>query len=213
MTSTRRLFFAFWPTAAMQSDLAAAARAQMESMLGGRLVPRENLHLTLAFLGSVPETSVPALRELAGKLGAKLAGELAGELTRGAPSMPAGDAPQPARSVPHRIEMARTIEVTLDTIDYWPRAQILCAAGSGGPTGAAGFAEHLKASLSSAGFTPDLKPFRLHVTLARQVRGCPSDPRMTSVRWAFSDFALVESHTHPSGSLYSVLESWPLFEA
>ncbi len=189
----------------------------MESMLGGRPVPRENLHLTLAFLGSVPEASVPALRELAGKLAGEAAGELAGELAaklaRGAPSMPAGDAPQPARSVPHRIEMARTIEVTLDTIDYWPRAQILCAAASGSLTGVAGFAERLKQSLSAAEFTPDLKPFRPHVTLARQVRGCPSDRQMTPVRWTFNDFALVESHTHPSGSLYSVLESWPLFEA
>ncbi|MFP4607157.1 MAG: RNA 2',3'-cyclic phosphodiesterase [Thiohalospira sp.] len=48
----QRLFFALWPPASLQEELAAGAR----KALGGRrarLVPAENLHVTLAFLGEV----------------------------------------------------------------------------------------------------------------------------------------------------------------
>ncbi len=181
--STRRLFFALWPTASMQSELAAAARVATDSAHGGRVVPRESLHLTLAFLGSVPEPAIVTVRESA--LGVR-------------PSAGSG---------------APSLEVTLDEIDYWPRSQMLCATASRESAGAAELAERLKRSLSAAGFSPDLKPFRTHVTLARQVRGRPSGRTMSSVRWTFGEFALVESRTGPRGSLYSVLDSWPLCRA
>jgi 2'-5' RNA ligase len=38
-------------------------RWQSEHLTAGRLVPRENLHLTLAFLGSTPANAVPAIVE------------------------------------------------------------------------------------------------------------------------------------------------------
>lgn len=182
--STRRLFFALWPTASMQSELAAAARLAMDSVHGGRVVPRESLHLTLAFLGSVPEPAIVTVRE---------------------------SAREACQAYPSAGSAAPSLEVTLDEIDYWPRSQVLCATASRESAGAAELAQGLKQSLSAAGFSPDLKPFRAHVTLARQVRGRPADGELSPVRWAFSDFALVESRTGPSGSLYSVLESWPLF--
>jgi RNA 2',3'-cyclic 3'-phosphodiesterase len=193
----RRLFFALWPTAAMQSELAAAVRAAVESVRGGREVPRENLHVTLAFLGSVPESSLPALRELAADAPQRLVND--------APQQLAGDAP--------RAPGAGALGVTLDTIAYWPRAGILCATANRKPAEAARFADGLRQALCAAGFSPDLKPFRAHVTFARKVRGGPPDRRMPAVRWTFSDFALVESRTGSSDSLYSVLDRWPLVRA
>lgn len=59
-----RLFFALWPEPATQ-------RAWHEELapflkpLGGRRVPAENLHLTLAFLGELPGSRINALLELA----------------------------------------------------------------------------------------------------------------------------------------------------
>lgn len=47
-----RLFFALWPDAACREALAGIARERV-SRKRGRLVPAENLHLTLAFLGAV----------------------------------------------------------------------------------------------------------------------------------------------------------------
>jgi 2'-5' RNA ligase len=172
----RRLFFALWPDRRMREALSAAVHATMIALPGGRPVPVENLHVTLAFLGGVPEASLPALLEL-------------------------------ARNVAPRAE---PMLLTLDTIDYWRRAQVLCAAASREPAGAAAFAEGLKSALCAAGFRPDLKPFRAHVTLARQVRRAPPDAAMPPVPWSFDEFALVESRTLAEGSSYSVLESWTL---
>jgi 2'-5' RNA ligase len=182
--SVRRLFFALWPSAAMQGDLAAAARAAVSSVRGGRAVPRESLHLTLAFLGLVPEAAVEAVQKS-------------------------------ARGVCPALGSARRpLDLTLDTLDYWPRSQVLCAtAGAAPSSGAAELAERLKQALIAAGFSPDLKPFRAHVTLARHVSDWPAERDIAPVRWTFSDFALVESRTGPEGSLYSVLDSWPLFRA
>jgi len=202
--NTRRLFFALWPDQAMREALAAAVRDAMSALRGGRPVPLENLHVTLAFLGSVPEASLPVLAELAR------------ELSR-----------QPG-SARERYTAAGRFEVTLDTIEYWRRAQLLCAAASREPAGTAALAAELRAALSAAGFRSDLKPFRAHVTLARQVRHVspdmrkrrdvgappgvrtPTDRRMPPVTWTFDEFALVESRTLPEGSSYSIVGSWAL---
>lgn len=62
-----RLFFALWPDAALRErlwrDTAALRKAG-----GGRPVARDNLHLTLAFLGSVPPADLPALRSAAAQV-------------------------------------------------------------------------------------------------------------------------------------------------
>ena len=174
-----RLFFALWPSAGMQEQLAAAAAAALDALRSGRPVPRANLHLTLAFLGSTPESALPALEDAA-----RAAGAAAG---------------------------AAAVEVTFDALEYWRRAQLVCAAARSAPDAASAFAAALKQKLTSRGFAPDLKPFRPHVTLARQVRHEPLERALAQVRWRFRDFALVESRSSPGGSLYSVCASWPLY--
>jgi len=177
---TRRLFFALWPLPSMQQELAGAVGKALGALENGRMVPSGSLHLTLAFLGAVPEGSLKGLEELAA------------EAVRSA-----------------ALPEAR-LEVTLDHIDYWRKAQLLCATSQHAPVAAGEFAESLKRALVAGGFTPDLKPFRPHVTLARKVLRAPHELSMARVAWSFADFALIESHTHASGSVYSVLASWTL---
>ncbi len=62
-----RLFFALWPDRAVQAALAAAAK-EVASFCKGRLIPRDKLHLTLAFLGSADRAQLDALRELSGAI-------------------------------------------------------------------------------------------------------------------------------------------------
>ena len=51
----RRLFFALWPTETRQHEIASAMRRRVEASCG-RAIPAENLHVTLAFVGSVLES-------------------------------------------------------------------------------------------------------------------------------------------------------------
>lgn len=55
----RRLFFALWPDAPTRDALRRTTRAIVRHA-GGRSVPAANFHLTLAFLGGVPEEGIDA---------------------------------------------------------------------------------------------------------------------------------------------------------
>ncbi len=59
--ATLRLFFALWPDATLRRVLARSTRAWVRAA-GGRPVPLDNLHLTLAFLGAVPAGQLDAVR-------------------------------------------------------------------------------------------------------------------------------------------------------
>jgi RNA 2',3'-cyclic 3'-phosphodiesterase len=214
---SRRLFFALWPTARQQASMANATR---EALLagGGRPVPEGNLHVTLAFLGSVSESRMGELSAIA-RRGSSSAGAVhpfdlsferlevwkKAQVLCALPALESeprdhagvhpGGRPRDAAGVPH-------VRVSPDTPDVH---------GTG--HAAARLAAALKTGLVAGSFTPDLKPFRAHVTLARKVSpgsDWQHELRMHSVSWRFTGFSLMESRTDASGALYSVLESWLL---
>jgi 2'-5' RNA ligase len=76
----RRLFFALWPDETQRRALEhASAKAVRHS--GGRPVPVPNLHVTLAFLGSVGAARIPDLQRSARELAARLAHDAPPTLT------------------------------------------------------------------------------------------------------------------------------------
>ena len=173
-----------WPDDEQRAALTHAA-ARIVRHCGGRPVPAENLHVTLAFLGSVPE---PRLAEL-------------GVIARRAAATFRGD--------------AQPIAVSLETLEHWARAQVLTVLerkdkAQASASGAPALARILCAETAAAGFSPDLKPFRVHVTVARKVARPPRPGVMRKVQWSFDAFALVESRTLPEGPVYSVVESYLL---
>ncbi len=181
---TRRLFFALWPDAEQRAALLHAA-ARIVRHCGGRPVPGESLHVTLAFLGSVPEPRLPELSAIAQRTVAAF----------------------PRDAVP--------IAVSLETLEHWARAQILTVlerrdAAQAAASGATVLARILSTETAAAGFSPDLKPFRVHVTVARKVARPPRSSAMRKVEWSFDEFALIESRTLEEGAVYSVVESYPL---
>ena len=61
--SALRVFFALWPDGDVRDRLREIARAIAERAQG-RPPPPENLHMTLAFVGEVPEPSIAALQRI-----------------------------------------------------------------------------------------------------------------------------------------------------
>jgi 2'-5' RNA ligase len=175
----RRLFFALWPDESQRQALEhASAKAVRRS--GGRPVPASNLHVTLAFLGSVAATRIPDLQ--------RVAREQAGRLAHDAPAT----------------------TLTFARLAHWKEAQILCALAAEESPAARDLALALQEAAASLGLSPDRKPFQAHVTLARKVARPGALLQLRPVVWRFGAFALIDSRTEPSGAVYSVIESYSL---
>lgn len=172
----------------MQSIVAAA---------GGRPVPPENFHVTLVFLGSVPEARHSDV--------AAIGVDVASQVT------------QPRVEVTFdAIEYWKKPKVVVATAGpasgSAPLANVLVRA--------------LELRLTEAGFIPDpgssrsvggreTREFCPHVTLARKVAHPMGPMGIQPVHWSFNDFALVDSRTESKGSVYTVLQrfqfaSWSL---
>lgn len=61
---SRRLFFALWPSDEFRDSLVLATQAIARDS-GGRAIPPENLHVTLLFLGQVPQARFDAVQQAA----------------------------------------------------------------------------------------------------------------------------------------------------
>jgi 2'-5' RNA ligase len=186
---TRRLFFALWPSEMSRTQLVDRQRHILRET-GGQLVPPANFHVTLAFLGTVAERCIPELQMVAQRAARAWNESTAGMQT-----------PEP--------QLPR-LQIALDRIEYWQSPKILCATASATPIALSALADFLKRHAIGAGFSPDLKPFRTHVTLARKVPSGSHGHRVDSTLCNFSDFVLVDSRTASDGPLYSVLKSWTL---
>jgi RNA 2',3'-cyclic 3'-phosphodiesterase len=105
------------------------------------------------------------------------------------------------------------LTIRLDQLEHWARARVLCATTRGEPGPAIALAAALNRAVVADGFTPDLKPFRAHVTVARKVSARLQLPDFATLEWRFEAFALIDSRTDAEGPVYSVVESWSLVKA
>jgi RNA 2',3'-cyclic 3'-phosphodiesterase len=175
-----RLFFALQPEPAAAAELVAQI-APLVAELRGQAVPASNVHATLCFLGQVPEQRFEALRAV-------------------------------ADGVTGHVE-----PLSFDLLEVWRKPRVLCAtAPEASAPGVSALAERLCAAARAAGFVPDLKPFRPHLTLGRKIdleRAEQSAwPRSLEPGLVVSaeKFVLMESRRGEHGSIYSVVDSWPL---
>jgi len=114
----------------------------------------------------------------------------------------------------------RSATLCFGALDHWTKPKILCATAPEDPrsTSASELAQRIGEATIAAGFKPDLKQFRPHLTLARKVaaqRAAESEwPRDLSppVRVHCDQFVLMQSHRGEAGSIYSAVASWPLDE-
>jgi 2'-5' RNA ligase len=192
-----RVFFALLPDDEVASHLLALGN-HVAARGGGRLTPVQNLHLTLAFMGSVTSTQMETLVTCAQSVSDAVSDELIAAL--GAENDSAGEPDW---------------RVRLNRLRFWPQGGVLWAGCRLPPcqhqrrlfaepsamrlalhAGALPWilAARLKSALSAAGLPPPMTPhFVPHVTLARGVR-CSSLPRLGSpLSWAAREFVLLES--------------------
>jgi 2'-5' RNA ligase len=102
-------------------------------------------------------------------------------------------------------------ELVLDRVEHWRRQRILSLDPSDSPPALDRLVARLRQALAAFDFTVESRPFRTHVTLARDARA----PRgvasaIEPIVWRVSELSLIESVTAPQGSRYSRLQSWPL---
>jgi 2'-5' RNA ligase len=118
------------------------------------------------------------------------------------------------RAVAAKIR-GRHVTLRFDALEHWEQPKILCATASEASQSACELAESLAEAAVAAGFTPDIKPFRAHLTLARKVSrdlSVPMPRALTPPLVVRCDrFVLMESRRNDAGSVYSAVDHWPLY--
>jgi len=165
----------------------------------------------LVFIG--PKELPGALRSV-GKMVGKARG-MANEFKRSFDDMARQSELEELRAAAATVRAA-ALKLRFEQLEFWDKPRVLCATGSKESEAAHDLARRLGEAAVAAGFAPDLKPFRAHLTLARKVKSAeaakiewprPFSPSMT-VRC--DRFVLMQSRREDGGSIYSALDSWEL---
>ena len=112
----------------------------------------------------------------------------------------------------------RPVQLRFDALEYWETPKILCATASRDSSAASELAIALGEAAVAAGFAPDIKPFRAHLTLARKIPVAQA----ATVPWPMplappmvmraDNFVLMSSRREGAVSIYSPVDSWPLYD-
>jgi 2'-5' RNA ligase len=187
----RRVFFALWPDEATRLAIIRATRAAVRRC-GGRPTPRDNLHVTLAFLGPVTETDLARLRALEPPATApfELVLDRLGLWARAQVLWIAPTGVPPALLALERGLWDRLVGLGFerDPRPYLPHVTVARKAGIG-----------VEPQFSMARGKPRASP---------ENRGSTPIPIPIPIRWLVSGIALVESRPGPRSPRYDVLESW-----
>ena len=105
---------------------------------------------------------------------------------------------------------AAPCDVDLDRIGSFRGARVAWIGASALPAPLAVLQADLAQRLASLGWTPDARPFNLHVTLARHCRTTLATRAVAALAWPIELVALFESIGTTGGPRYVPLASWPL---
>lgn len=104
---------------------------------------------------------------------------------------------------------AEPFRITLDLTGLWSRSRIFWCGASRVPQPLRDLQADLAQTLRPCGFEPESRPFKAHVTLARDVSPLPTGP-VEPVDWFCDRFVLAESLPLPRPPRYRVVHEWPL---
>ena len=100
---------------------------------------------------------------------------------------------------------APAFELDLDRVDYWRHNRIVWAGAPVCPPALAVLARDVSIALGDLGFMAEDRPYVPHVTLVRNAKGGPKRVVFPPIRWALTDWVLVESRQAQGRSTYEVI--------
>jgi 2'-5' RNA ligase len=103
-------------------------------------------------------------------------------------------------------------EVRFDTYEYWQNSGVVVAAARECPQDLLELHRAVRAGFDDLELPTDPAGFRAHVTLARNITQAPVLKAMSELPWTIRDFQLVRSARSAEGSVYTVVDSWPLLD-
>jgi len=107
---------------------------------------------------------------------------------------------------------AEPFTIGLDQLSWWRIGGVLCLTPRQSPQSLESLVQILVTDLKEAGFKPDMRTFRPHITLARRVGGVPARLMRLHEPICFEVCAFDLVHSPPSGSIsgYETIGSWSL---
>ena len=100
--------------------------------------------------------------------------------------------------------------IPIDKAHYWRHNRILWVGPREMPAELRALVEALHLQLYRAEYILERRPFAAHVTLARNARPPAELPPPPAVEWPVHEFSLVRSRTSGKGSVYEIVERFPL---
>lgn len=178
--------------ARLQADVRNRISRELSPAMRIQWVRPDAIHLTLKFLGDIPEEQVDVLKSVVGNI--------LGSVT------------------PFSIEVAG-LGVFPDL--RAPRVLWVGLSGGDGPAGLSHLATTIELSVAALGYPPESRPFNPHLTLARIKEGSREvgralarigllDGNVQLGRLDVRTVALIQSELRPSGSVYTKLWEVPL---
>jgi 2'-5' RNA ligase len=102
--------------------------------------------------------------------------------------------------------------VTFKGYEYWHKSEVIVAAARDCPSALLDQHRRLRAECERLGLVRDAIAFRAHVTLARKVTQAPVIKAMSPISWRVQALHLVRSSGSIAGSVYTVVDTWPLLD-
>jgi 2'-5' RNA ligase len=103
-------------------------------------------------------------------------------------------------------------ELRFDVFEYWRKSEVLVIAASEQPRALLDLNHELTGGFRRLGLAEDTVTFRAHATLARKVSQAPVLPALSRLCWKVQAFHLVHSARSSAGSVYTVVDTWPLLD-
>jgi 2'-5' RNA ligase len=102
--------------------------------------------------------------------------------------------------------------VGFTSYEYWHKSEVIVAAASDCPPSLLDLHGRLRAEFERLGLVRDAMEFRPHVALARKVTQAPVLKAMSRFFWRVQALHLVHSSESATGSVYTVVDTWPLLD-